>query len=104
MLLPTGLQNIAPPALRARFIAINGLVNVTFASLAPPLVGLLSDHYSPSYPQALLMSSLAVCCSALVVASLLLRSGERAFASIMQMQEADPAVPVPGAEARTAAA
>jgi MFS family permease len=93
MLLPTGLQNIAPPALRARFVAINGVVNVTFAAIAPPVVGLLSDHYSATYAGALLASALAVCCSGLVVAAILLRSGERLFAEIMAEGAAVPAGP-----------
>jgi MFS family permease len=84
MLLPTGLQNLAPPALRARFVAVNGVVNLTLAALAPPLVGLLSDHFSDAHPNALMLSSLAVSVPALVTAALLLRSGERRFAAIMR--------------------
>jgi cyanate permease len=88
MLLPTGLQNLAPPTLRARFVAVNGVVNLSLAALAPPLVGLLSDHFSGTHPNALLLSSLAVCVPALVTATLLLRSGERRFAAIMQESNA----------------
>jgi MFS family permease len=84
MLLPTGLQNLAPPALRARFVAVNGVVNLAMAALAPPLVGLLSDHYSGLHPNGLLLSALAVSVPALVVAALLLRSGEHRFAAIMR--------------------
>jgi MFS family permease len=97
MLLPTGLQNLAPPPLRARFVAVNGVVNLALASLAPPIVGLLSDHYGDLHPNGLLLSALAVCVPALVGAALLLRSGERRFAAIMHEslagEERNAAVP-----------
>jgi len=44
MTFPTVLQNLAPPHLRSRMFALLGTLAMLCASVAPPLVGLLSDQ------------------------------------------------------------
>lgn len=78
MILPTAIQSLAPPALRARAISVNFVVNVLLASLAAPLVGFLSDSFG-SEPRVILTSALMIAVPSLMVAGLVLLTAQKAF-------------------------
>jgi MFS family permease len=78
MILPTAIQSLAPPALRARAISVNFVVNVLLSSVAAPLVGFLSDSFG-SDPRVILTSALTVTVPSLIVAGLVLLTAQKAF-------------------------
>jgi hypothetical protein len=78
VLAPTLLQDMTPPALRSRLIAVGGLVTVSMASLSPPLVGLMSDALS-AVPAGLQWSLAAVSAVALAAGAALIRTAEAPF-------------------------
>ncbi|WP_252259867.1 MFS transporter [Erythrobacter aurantius] len=78
MILPTAIQSLAPPALRARAISVNFVVNVLLSSIAAPLVGFLSDSFG-SDPRVILTSALMVTVPSLIVAGLVLLTAQKAF-------------------------
>lgn len=78
MLFPTVLQNLAPAPLRARVVAIQTTVNVSFGAAAAPTVGLISDSMYGS-ENGLLVAASTVACCALVVAAFLLHRSERGY-------------------------
>jgi MFS family permease len=80
MLYPTALQDLAPMHLRTRVIAIQSTVNVAFAAVGPPVVGLLSDSLH-GRPDALLASVSAIATGGLLIAAALLWSCERRYGS-----------------------
>jgi MFS family permease len=82
MILPTAIQSLAPPALRARAISVNFVVNVLLASLAAPLVGFLSDSFG-SEPRVILTSALVITVPSLIVAGLVLLTAQKAFADAL---------------------
>ncbi|WDA41394.1 MFS transporter [Erythrobacter sp. BLCC-B19] len=82
MILPTAIQSLAPPALRARAISVNFVVNVLLASLAAPLVGFLSDSFG-SEPRVILTSALMITVPSLIVAGLVLLTAQKAFAEAL---------------------
>lgn len=78
MILPTAIQSLSPPALRARAISVNFVVNVLLSSIAAPLVGFLSDSFG-SDPRVILTSALMVTVPSLIVAGLVLLTAQKAF-------------------------
>lgn len=90
MMIPTAIQGLAPPAVRARFLAVNAMVSLAMAACAAPLVGLLSDRLSSQLPNALLLSALCISVPSLLLGGALLRSGERRFEALMAETEPDP--------------
>lgn len=82
MILPTAIQSLAPPALRARAISVNFVVNVLLASLAAPLVGFLSDSFG-SDPRVILTSALVITVPSLIIAGLVLLTAQKAFAEAL---------------------
>jgi cyanate permease len=82
MILPTAIQSLAPPDLRARAISVNFVVNVLLASLAAPLVGFLSDSFG-SDPRVILTSALIITVPSLIVAGLVLLTAQKAFAEAL---------------------
>lgn len=75
MLYPTALQNVTPPELRGRAIALQYILTMIGASLAPPLVGFISDVLGPD-PRSPLIAIACVAVPLLVGAGMLLRSAE----------------------------
>lgn len=87
MILPTAIQSLAPPALRARAISVNFVVNVLLSSVAAPLVGFLSDSFG-SDPRVILTSALMVTVPSLIVAGLVLLTAQKAFGEALAEAQA----------------
>lgn len=87
MILPTAIQSLAPPTLRARAISVNFVVNVLLSSVAAPLVGFLSDSFG-SDPRVILTSALIVTVPSLIVAGLVLLTAQKAFAAALAEAQA----------------
>jgi MFS family permease len=83
MLVPTLLQDITPPLLRSRTIAIGSFVMVTLTSLSPLLVGAVSDALRAS-PQGLVVAVVAVAAIALVTSAVLLQTAQAAVVRTVQ--------------------
>jgi MFS family permease len=83
MLYPTALQDLAPSHLRTRVIAIQSALNVAFAAMGPPVVGLLSDSMQ-GRPDALLVAASAVATCGLLVAAALLWWCERSYGGTIE--------------------
>ena len=93
MLYPTALQSLAPSHLRARVVAIQSVVGLAFAALAPPAVGLLSDHLK-HLPNGIIVAAVGVAVPAMLIAAALLfwceRGYERTVDAGKRMDEALP--------------
>lgn len=87
MILPTAIQSLAPPALRAQAISVNFVVNVLLSSVAAPLVGFLSDSFG-SDPRVILTSALMVTVPSLFVAGLVLLTAQRSFGEALAEAQA----------------
>lgn len=72
MLYPTVLQSLSPAHLRGRTAALQGIVTMSCAASAPPLVGLVSDQLS-YLPNGLIVAVVAVAVPAILLSTLLLR-------------------------------
>lgn len=77
-LTPTLLQDIAPDRIRGRLIAINSVFYSAMASLAPVLVGAVSDRLA-GQPRALLCALVIVAAPSLAAAALILAAVDRPF-------------------------
>jgi MFS family permease len=75
MSFPTALQNISPAHLRGRVASVQFIFAMLVASMAPPLVGAVSDRFN-SIPNGVLLAVAVVAAPALVLGALLLRSCE----------------------------
>jgi MFS family permease len=75
---PAVLQDMAPPALRARLLAINSVVGVAVGASSPLLVGLISDQASDA-PRALLRAVIGTAVLGFALAALTYRLTERPF-------------------------
>lgn len=75
---PTLLQDMTPPALRARLIAFASVIYVGFGAGSPMLVGALSD-VSGTSPRGLLWAMVAVAVPGFTVSALLFRLSENSF-------------------------
>ncbi len=84
VLAPTLLQDMTPPALRSRLIAVGGLVTVSMASLSPPLVGLMSDALI-AVPSGLQWSLAAVSAVAMGAGAALIRTAEAPFVRTVEV-------------------
>jgi MFS family permease len=93
MLYPTALQDLAPTHLRARVIAIQSTVNVAFAAMGPPVVGLMSDSLH-GRPDALLVSVSTVATTGLLIAAALLWWCERSYGRTIEDIARDESAPV----------
>jgi len=78
MLYPTALQSLAPSHLRARVVAIQSVVGLAFAALAPPSVGLLSDHLK-HLPNGIIVAAVGVAVPAMLISAALLFWCERSY-------------------------
>ncbi len=74
MAFPTALQTISPPNLRGRVASVQFIASMLIASVAPPLVGAVSDRLGGSNGVLLAVTLVAV--PALLAGTLLLRSCE----------------------------
>lgn len=75
MLYPTALQNVTPPELRGRAVALQYILTMFGAAVAPPLVGLVSDLLGPD-PRSPLYAIAAVAVPLLIASGLVLRGVE----------------------------
>lgn len=71
MMFPTALQDMSPQPLRTRLVSIVIIVNTVLSSLAPAVVGALSDQLK-SYPDGLLRAAVGTAVVALVVSAAML--------------------------------
>ncbi len=76
MVFPTSLQSISPQHLRGRATSLQFIISLSFAALAPPLVGLVSDRLAPM-ANAPLVAVVAVATPALLLGAILLWWCER---------------------------
>ncbi len=88
---PTLLQDMTPPSLRSRVIALGSVVTLLLSALSPVLVGLLSDALQAE-PRGLLISVAVVAAVSLALGSLLTFKVERRFV-VTVMAIAEPAEP-----------
>jgi MFS family permease len=86
MLTPTAIQALAPGCLRARLVAIQGMVTVALSAAGPPLVGWLSDQMKDA-ANGLVIALVSVAAPCLVFGALLLRRAERGFATTAKAAE-----------------
>lgn len=80
VLVATIVQDMAPAAMRARFLAIYSIVSALCSGVGPSLVGQISDWLGGS--RGLLYALIAVALPAWLVGALLLRLGEARFAAL----------------------
>jgi MFS family permease len=78
MTYPTVLQDLSPAHLRARMVAIFGVLAVVLPSLMPPFIGALSDQFKQA-PNGLLMVTVASGAVLLVLSSALYLWGARDY-------------------------
>ncbi len=82
VLVSTMLQDMAPAAMRARFLAIYTIAGALCGGMAPSLVGLVSDSVGGS--RRLLYALTIVALPAWLASTLLMRLGEKHFASLAE--------------------
>ena len=75
-LMPTVVQDLAPPDLRGRFFAISTVVSTSFAVVSPVAVGLLSDHVF-TQQGGILKAAIAVAFPCTLAAAVILRFAEK---------------------------
>ncbi|MDB5963373.1 MAG: hypothetical protein JWP59_4667 [Massilia sp.] len=75
---PTTLQALAPRQLRARTVAIVGMVASSGSAIAPPVTGFVSDHLKGN-PNGLMIAAAMVSIPALALAVFLLAKSERHY-------------------------
>jgi hypothetical protein len=93
MLYPTALQSLAPSHLRARVVAIQSVVGLAFAALAPPTVGLLSDQLK-HLPNGIIVAAVGVAVPAMLISAALLFWCERSYEQTVEAgKRADEATP-----------
>lgn len=93
LVFPGALQALAPAPLRARTVAVLGMVSSAGSALAPPVTGFVSDRLHGT-PDALMLAAAIVAIPALALAVLLLARSERHYvvtADAVQRAERDPA-------------
>jgi MFS family permease len=78
MVYPSALQSLAPNALRTRMVAIMSVLSAALVAVAPPLVGLVSDHFQ-QLPNGLILSAVLVAVPALLLSAFLLYRCERLY-------------------------
>ena len=88
---PTLLQDMTPPSLRSRVIALGSVVTLLLSALSPVLVGLLSDALQAD-PRGLIISVAVIAAASLGLGSLLTFKVERRFVGTV-VALAEPAEP-----------
>lgn len=100
MVLPTMLQTMSPPHLRARLFAINALIQLVGGALGPLAAGILSDALGQT-PHALLTAATIVSMSALALSGTIFQvlggAYSRMVEEVTREQRAEPQPePAPG--------
>ncbi len=93
LVFPGTLQALAPAPLRARTVAVLGMVTSAGSACAPPVTGFVSDHLH-GVSNGLMLSAAIVSIPALVLAVILFARSERhyvATAEAVERAERDPA-------------
>lgn len=93
LVFPGALQALAPAPLRARTVAVLGMVSSAGSAVAPPVTGFVSDHLH-GLPNGLTVSAAIVAIPALALSVLLLARSERHYvltAGAVQRAETEPA-------------
>ena len=75
---PSTLQALAPAHLRARTVAVIGMIASAGSAIAPPVTGFVSDHFK-HLPNGLMLSAALVSVPALLLAVFLLARGEKHY-------------------------
>lgn len=75
---PTTLQALAPRHLRARTVALVGMISSSGAAIAPPVTGFVSDHMKDN-PNGLMLAAAMVSIPALSLAVFLMAKCERHY-------------------------
>jgi MFS family permease len=83
MIFPTVVQSLAPSFLRARVYALMGVVVSASGAAAPPVVGLVSDHFT-NLPNGLILSAVMVAVPFLLTGAVLLFLCERGYEQTRQ--------------------
>lgn len=83
VLSPTVTQNITPARIRARVIAIGGLVYTVFGAISPVLVGAVSDSFGAG-PRALIHAVLLVTLPAFALGVVSLQLGLRTLSATLE--------------------
>jgi fucose permease len=87
---PTTLQALAPSHLRARTVAVIGMIASAGSAIAPPVTGFVSDHFK-SMPNGLMVAAALVSAPALLLAVFLLARCERHYVITERaVRQADP--------------
>ncbi|MES3021577.1 MAG: MFS transporter [Pseudomonadota bacterium] len=88
---PTTLQALAPAHLRARTVAVIGMIAAAGGAIAPPVTGFVSDHFK-HLPNGLMLSAALVAVPALLLAVFLLARGEKYYVATAEaVRRADAA-------------
>ncbi len=93
LVFPGALQALAPAPLRARTVAVLGMVSSAGSAVAPPVTGFVSDHLH-GLPNGLTVAAAIVAIPALALSVLLLARSERHYvvtAGAVQRAETAPA-------------
>lgn len=91
MLFNNALQDVSPPYLRSRVLAIGLVVTLAFSTASPVVVGFLSDAMKP-HPQALLWAMTIVALSGLGLGAALMRWSEPHFVRTVRTFTKEPSV------------
>jgi MFS family permease len=87
MIMPTVLQNMTPPHLRARLFAVLSLFELVAGGVSPVAVGVLSDSLK-GHPHSLMTSAVALSFIGLVVCGAILWRTAKAYAPLVEAVEA----------------
>lgn len=91
VLAPTFLQDMTPPALRSRVIALGSVITLGLSAASPVLVGALSDALHGT-PQGLLASTAGIAATAFALGAVAMRSAEPFFVRTVHTFNPDRAV------------
>jgi MFS family permease len=91
MIMPTVLQNMTPPHLRARLFAVLSLFELVASGLSPVAVGVLSDSLK-GRPHSLMTAAVSLSFAGLVICGVILWRTAKAYAPLVEAVEAVEAV------------
>jgi hypothetical protein len=85
------MQDVSPPYLRSRVLAIGMVVTLAFSTASPVVVGFLSDAMKP-HPHALLWAMTIVAVLGLGLGAVLMRCSERHFVRTVHTFTKEPSI------------
>jgi MFS family permease len=91
MLFNNAMQDVSPPYLRSRVLAIGMVVTLAFSTASPVVVGFLSDAMKP-HPHALLWAMTIVAVLGLGLGAVLMRCSERHFVRTVHTFTKEPSI------------